>query len=101
MDRSRPIQSVSRWLGRIMPKKGGCMSDNTDKSKDENDPESPQVEVRVSQAWIRMIRWCQVNLPNGELKIRIVNAQPTDLLEHKRRIRFDKEETIPEIFESI
>ena len=61
----------------------------------------PEIEIRVSPAWIRLIRYCQTEFPHGDLKIRIVNAQPTDLLEERRRIRFDKETTIPEIFGDI
>ena len=56
------------------------------------------IEVRVSQSWVRLVRFCQTELPHGDLKIRIVNAQPTELLEAKRKVRFDKEETIPEVF---
>ena len=58
----------------------------------------PELQIRVSESWVRLVRYCQVNFPNGELKIRIVNAQPTELLEQKAKIRFDKEEIIPGIF---
>ena len=57
----------------------------------------PEIEIRVSPAWIRLIRYCQVELPHGDLKIRIVNAQPTDLLEVKPKVRFDREMSIPDL----
>ena len=58
----------------------------------------PEIEIRVSESWIRLIRFCQVELPHGDLKVRIVNAQPTELLEAKRKVRFDREQTIPNNF---
>jgi hypothetical protein len=54
----------------------------------------PELQVRVNESWVRLVRWCQVSFPHGDLKIRIVNAQPTELLEERRRIRFDKEDTL-------
>ncbi len=53
------------------------------------------IEVRVSKAWIRFIRYCQVELPHGEIRVRIVNGQPYDLLDYKRKLNFSREETIP------
>ena len=55
----------------------------------------PDLEIRITPAWIRFIRFCQVSFPHGDVTIRVVNAQPTDLLEKKPKIRFDKETTIP------
>ena len=57
----------------------------------------PELEIRISPAWVRLIRYCQVNIPHGQICIKLVNAEPTDLVpEHtKRRVRFDKEESIP------
>ena len=63
-----------------------------------NQNQQQQIEIRVSESWIRLIRFCQVELPHGDLKVRIVNGQPTELLEAKRKVRFDKEETIPTDF---
>jgi len=65
--------------------------------------EMPQIEIRVSESWIRLIRFTQLNIPHGQLCIRISNSQPTELIpEHtKRRIRFDKEESIPTEFEPV
>ena len=56
----------------------------------------PELEIRVPVSWIRLVRYCQTEFPNGDLKIRIVNSQPTELLEEKKKVRFDKE-TIPTI----
>ena len=60
----------------------------------------PELEVRVSPSWVRFIRWCQVNVPYGQVCIKINNAEPGDLVpEHtKKRVRFDKEESIPSEF---
>jgi len=48
-------------------------------------------EVVVSPSWIRFIRFCKTKVPNGDIKIKIVNGEPTRLLEKKEDIRFDKE----------
>jgi len=65
--------------------------------------EPTELEIRISQAWIRVIRFCQTEIPHGQLCIKIANGQPTDLVEEytKRRIRFDKEETVPAEFADI
>lgn len=57
----------------------------------------PELEIRVTPAWIRLIRYCQVNLPNGQLCVKINNTEPGNLVtEHtKRSIRFDREQDIP------
>ena len=62
----------------------------------------PELEIRVTPAWVRLIRFCQLNIPHGQLCIKLRDAQPTDLVpEHtKRRIRFDKEEEPLTNFES-
>ena len=56
---------------------------------------SPLVEIHVTEAWIRLIRFCQSDLPHGEITIKVVNSEPTTLIGFKRSIRFDKPETIP------
>lgn len=61
--------------------------------------ELPEIEVNVSKSWIRLIRFCQTSFPFGDLTIRIVNAQPTELVEKKPKIRFDKEASIPISFD--
>ena len=66
--------------------------------KNNNDYLIPELEIRISQSWVRLVRFCQAEFPNGDLKVRIVNGQPTELLEQKPRIRFDKEVTIPGVF---
>lgn len=58
--------------------------------------EIPELEIQVSKNWLRLIRYCQVELPHGEIKIRIVNGQPTDLIEEKRKRRFDREQNFDE-----
>ena len=63
--------------------------------REDNNIIQDELEVRIAPAWIRLVRFCQAEFPHGDLKIRIVNAQPTDLLEEKRKIRFDKETTLP------
>lgn len=70
------------------------------KRKPSEEIESTGLEIRVSQAWVRVIRFCQTEIPHGQLCIKIANGQPTDLVEEytKRRIRFDKEETVPAEF---
>ena len=64
--------------------------------------ELPEIEVRISQSWVRFIQWCKVNVPHGQICIRTVNGEPTDLVPEytKRKIRFDKEESIPSSIES-
>ena len=57
----------------------------------------PEIEIRISASWIRIIRYCQTRLPNGQICFKIANAQPGALVpEHTQRlIRFDKEGDIP------
>lgn len=51
--------------------------------------------IKVSEAWLNLIHFCMTEIPHGDLKIRIVNSQPTELLEVKRKVRFDKPATLP------
>ena len=55
----------------------------------------PEIEVRVHESWINLVQYCRDQIPFGDIKIRIVNGQPTDLLESKPRVRFDKQPSIP------
>jgi len=55
----------------------------------------PELEVRVHESWINLVQYCRDQMPFGDIKIRIVNGQPTQLLEQKPSIRFDKQGTIP------
>ena len=57
----------------------------------------PDVEIRVHESWIRLIRFCQTSLPNGQICFKINNSQPGKLVWEytKRDIRFDKEQDIP------
>ena len=55
----------------------------------------PDIEIRIHESWINLVRYCQEQIPFGDIKIRIVNGQPTQLLEQKPTVRFDKRPTIP------
>ena len=55
----------------------------------------PDIEVRIHESWINLVRYCQEQIPFGDIKIRIVNGQPTELLESRPRVRFDKLPSIP------
>ena len=57
----------------------------------------PDIEIRIHESWINLVRYCQDKFPYGDLTIRIVNAQPTDLLDQKPKVRFDKTPTIPNV----
>jgi len=50
----------------------------------------PEINVRISSAWVTLITYCQENLPHGSLKIEINNAQPGKKLKEVPAIRFDK-----------
>lgn len=75
------------------------MTQKTKRKQVENGEEDvyivPELNVRVSKAWINLVHYCQTKFPYGDLTIRLVNAQPTELLDKKPKIRFDKELTIP------
>lgn len=60
-----------------------------------------ELEIRISPAWVRFVRFCQTEVPHGSVKVRIVNAQPTVLEDVKRSVRFDKEETVPINFSDV
>ena len=45
--------------------------------------------VKVSNAWKRLIFYCQNQLPFGELTLRVVNSEPTALIDFKPNNRFD------------
>ena len=57
--------------------------------------QSDKLEIRVTDAWVRLIRYCSTDLPHGEIKIKIVNSEPTKLLDAKPDVRFDKPDTLP------
>ena len=61
--------------------------------------QTPELEIRVSKSWIRLIRFTQTSVPHGQVCFKTANGEPTDLVdEHtKRRIRFDKEEIQAEL----
>ena len=45
--------------------------------------------LTLSLAWRRLIFYCQNQLPFGEITVRVVNAEPTALLDFKPNVRFD------------
>ena len=47
-------------------------------------------EPKFSDSWMRLMLFCQSEFTEGELRIKIAAGQPTELVEAKRRIRFDK-----------
>ena len=55
----------------------------------------PDLELRISESWINLIAYCQEKFPYGDITIRIASAQPTELLDEKPKVRFDKRYTIP------
>ena len=57
-----------------------------------------EVEVRISPSWVNFINWCKVTCPFADISVRIVAGQPTDLLDAKQKIRFDKDTSIPVSF---
>jgi len=61
----------------------------------------PDLNIRISKSWIRLIHWTKTVVPNGQVCIKINGGQPGDLIpEHtKKRVRFDKEEDVPVDFE--
>ena len=52
-------------------------------------------EIKVTEAWLRLIRFCIMELPHGEIRVRIINGEPATLIDYRRNIRFDKPGTIP------
>jgi len=57
----------------------------------------PETNIMISQAWLNLITHCQDSFPYGDMTVRIVNAQPTELIDEKPKIRFDKKATIPKL----
>ncbi len=56
----------------------------------------PELDVRVTEAWVNFINWCQQTAPYADIAIRIVNGQPTKLISCTPDIRFDKQASIPQ-----
>ena len=50
----------------------------------------PELEVRISQSWVNLIKYCQESLPYGSMKIEVNNGQPGKKVKEKPSIRFDK-----------
>ena len=55
----------------------------------------PSLDTRVHEYWINLIQWTQQCFVSGELMLRLVGGQPTELLAAKQNVRFDKPETLP------
>lgn len=55
---------------------------------------------KVTEAWLRLIQFTRDAVPHGEITVKIVGGEPTELLASKRRIRFDKPELTPVYFQS-
>ena len=53
----------------------------------------PEIEVRVHQSWITLIKYCQETLPYGDLYIEINNGQAGKRIKEIPSIRFDKHPT--------
>ena len=52
-------------------------------------------DIQVTEAWSNFIQYCRTKMPYGDIKVRIVNGEPTERLEEKSRVRFDRPYTIP------
>lgn len=50
----------------------------------------PELEVRVHQSWVELIKYCKDTLPYGDIRLQISNALPTKRLKETPSIRFDK-----------
>jgi hypothetical protein len=55
--------------------------------------EIPELQVRIPKSWIRLIVYCQRELADGQLCVKINNSEPGDLVSQytEKRIRFDRE----------
>ena len=55
----------------------------------------PELDVRITEPWVNLINWCQTNAPYADIEVRLVNGQPTELIQCKPKIRFDKQKSLP------
>ncbi len=62
----------------------------TKTTKEVEDYLIPELNIRVSMSWLNLITFCQGSLPYGDISVKIVNGQPTELLDKKEKIRFDR-----------
>lgn len=53
------------------------------------------MELKISTAWANLMLYARTEIRHGQIKIKIVNGQPTELLEEKKNVRFDKPDTLP------
>ena len=56
-------------------------------------------ELRITHTWANFILYCRRYLKYGEIRVRIVNGEPTEPLDEKAKRRFDKPETLPDMVE--
>ena len=59
------------------------------------------ITAHVSESWLRLICYCAMYLPYGEIKVKIIAGKPTEMLDQRRGIRFDRPETLPKDLLSI
>ena len=54
----------------------------------------PDLEVKISKAWVNLVTYCQGRLPYGELHVEIANSQPGKIVKEVPSVRFDSA-TVP------
>lgn len=47
-------------------------------------------KISISDCWKRLILFVQREVGNGDIEVRIVNSEPTELISARRKVRFDK-----------
>ena len=52
--------------------------------------------VVITKSWRRFIFYCLTVIPHGEVTVKIVNAQPTNLISANPLVRFDKDDPLPQ-----
>ena len=77
----------------------------TSTPKDSNSDKTyliPELDLRVSVAWLRLISWCQRNVPHGQVCYRMEKGEPTELVPQytRRKVRFDKDEDFTSVPDS-
>ena len=55
----------------------------------------PSIEVRVHEYWINLVFWCQNYFTSGDLGLKVIAGQPTELVSCNQKVDFSKKETIP------
>jgi len=52
-------------------------------------------DVKVTKNWANFMLFVQREVPFGDIKVKFVNGEPIEPIEWRRKIRFDKVETLP------